>query len=206
MGQTPTSTLKSNELIEFSKASNFSQNTVNMLHTIYIHYSKLHQDDGIIDYNEFCAIFMSDPNKALQSIFNLFDANGDSSINFREFLVGISSIYNDPKEKQMSLLFRILDEQESGAISKQHLLATLCEWVRIFPELGLSKEIIEKIVEDTFSIVGKDNMNESDFFKFLCKTKLLNLKFEEDIISDKIKLLQRKKRSKSMCGPVSQVD
>jgi Ca2+-binding EF-hand superfamily protein len=206
MGQAPSSTLKNNELIEFSKASNFSRDTVCMIHTIYSHYSKLHKDDGIIDYKEFCTIFLSDPNKVLQSIFNIFDANGDSSINFREFLVGISGIFNDPKEKQISLLFRLLDENESGKISKQCLITTLSEWVQIFPEIGLPKEIVEKIVEDTFTIVGKDYMEESDFIKFLSKTKLLNLKFEEDIITYKIKLLKGNKRSKSMCGPISQVD
>jgi Ca2+-binding EF-hand superfamily protein len=57
-------------------------------------------DDGVIDFDEFCErLGISTKSLVSECIFNLFDTNLDGAINFREFLMGISTFINSYTEQ-----------------------------------------------------------------------------------------------------------
>ena len=49
------SNMKPNELNEFINMTSFPSDVLIKLYDHFKHFSSLHTDDGIIDYNEFCA-------------------------------------------------------------------------------------------------------------------------------------------------------
>ena len=102
--------LKEGEVREFSKVSNFSQCEICNLYEYYKYFSASNIDDGVIDYTEFCQALNIESSLITKRIFQIFDTNSDTVINFREFLIGIAAFFNASFEDQTKLTFQILTQ------------------------------------------------------------------------------------------------
>ena len=141
-------------VVEFSKVSTFTSEEINDLYLFFNQLSKAKKDDGVIDYEEFCmAVGLKDGMYA-QNLFKLFDTNDDKVINFREFILAFATFLNETIDKQIRLSFRLYDPQDKGHVRKETMVALLSDALRS-GGLGtlhhLPDELIEEIVEDTFS-------------------------------------------------------
>ncbi len=185
--------LKTNEMIEFSKLSNLPCEVVSILYDYFKTFSKLSKDDGIVDYDELCIAYNVKPNSLIKEIFKLFDANNDGSINFREFIIGISNLMFGPAQKQVEYLFKILDTNHSGKIKRQDL-ETLIDDCFQMVSISIQKDTINEIISRTFDAVGGNEMNMLEFKALLENSKILLkcLDFNESQVTSLVPLKKKK--------------
>ncbi|CDW85472.1 calcineurin b-like protein [Stylonychia lemnae] len=147
--------LKSNELLEFSKVSTFTQEEINDLYLYFNQLSKSQKDDGVIDYDEFCQAIGLKHGIYSQNLFKLFDTNDDKVINFREFIIAFATFLNETIDKQIKLSFRIYDPKDKGYVKKDTLVDILRDAIRGLGTCDLPEEVIQEIVDDTFRDLKK---------------------------------------------------
>ena len=160
--------LKNAEIQEFSRQSLVRPDIIEKLYGHFYRIASSQHDDGVIDINEFCLMIHKNQNRSLiiEGLFNLFDANHDGVINFREFLQGISIFKTDDSfannihesspvsaskiKEQIDLSVRILDISNKKKIYLSEVKKLLISAVRENTQLKLSENTIEVIVSRTF--------------------------------------------------------
>jgi hypothetical protein len=153
--------LKGHELDEFSKITAFSLDEINNLYTHFKAISSLERDDGVIDYDEWCAALETEKTLITQRLFNLLDENHDNVINFREFLLGISLLIEENFDSQIKVTYRIFDPDNSG-IRPDFMVEILSSAVQLLDSICIPKNVIEEIVNKTFEEVNRDLPDKTD--------------------------------------------
>jgi len=88
--------------------------------------------DGIMQVKDFATVYCAkklstdeDPYlKELYTshVFRTFDKNGDNTLDFEEFISGLSLINHGNKQDQLRWVFQMLDIDNSGTITKEELI------------------------------------------------------------------------------------
>ena len=79
-----------------------------------------------IDYKHFCDLLERPKSKDMANLFGLFGGKGSrGKIDVREFLVALSSFCATSKKDQISFVFKLFDEDQSGFISRPELVRIL---------------------------------------------------------------------------------
>lgn len=73
----------------------FNSTEINNIYTHFKSISKMEKDDGVIDYDEWCAALEAEKSLITKRLFSIIDENHDEVINFREFLLGISFLMEE---------------------------------------------------------------------------------------------------------------
>ncbi|CAG9330335.1 unnamed protein product [Blepharisma stoltei] len=154
--------LKSAEIEEFSKQTLFTHEQIEKLYTHFYKISSLETDDGVIDFSEFCLNLHNPPESVLcEGVFHLFDANNDGTINFREFLIGIST-FMIPKEdlyiripatrlkEQIEVSYRMFSGMRNKIYLKD-VKKMMTSAITDNHSINLDNGMIEAIVDRTFS-------------------------------------------------------
>jgi Ca2+-binding EF-hand superfamily protein len=157
-------TLKTSELNEFHNMTSFPNDVLIKLHDHYRHFSSIQTDDGVIDFNEFCALMNKNEKILTKRIFNAIDVNKDGCINFREFIKFISCFINDSLDEQIVLSYKLFSSPDKRGIEKEVMYCLLKECVKSEKKLATFIELgdIEEIVNQTFSF----NANENGLINF----------------------------------------
>lgn len=157
MGSRPSkiSKLKQHELDEFAKITSLSLDEIRNLYTHFKAISAIEKDDGVIDYEEFCSALKIDKSLISDRIFQLFDANHDTVINFREFITGISMLMQENIETQIKLTFNIFDAERTGYISQDYVVKILQSSMDLLDNVFIPKEVVQKMVASTFEALNK---------------------------------------------------
>lgn len=189
MGNSPkqnknTTTLLPNEISDFQNLTSFPDEILIKLHNHYKRFSSHINDDGVIDFNEFCEIMNKDKNMS-KRIFNAVDINKDGVINFREFLKYLSCFINGNNEEKISISYKLFADEKSKLVTResmtQLLLDILSEEDQKTREF-LSKDEIEYSITKTFEDINRLVSEELE--------KEKNSKAEEE---QKIEELSKKK-------------
>ncbi|MDR3547538.1 MAG: hypothetical protein P4M11_04565 [Candidatus Pacebacteria bacterium] len=157
--------LKEHEILEYSKISSFSHEEIDNLYQYYQHFSAACNDDGVIDYREFCQAMSLADTLVAQRIFKLFDTNADEVINFREFIIGLACFLYETTEQQINLSFRLFDITGRGYCTPADLQQVLISYFSIMPSLMLLRDksedpeaavrkLVESMVKATFDGLG----------------------------------------------------
>jgi Ca2+-binding EF-hand superfamily protein len=161
-------TLKSSELNEFHNMTLFSNEHILKLYDHYRHFSSLKNDDGVIDFDEFCLILNKKDKNLTKRIFDAIDVNSDGSVNFREFVKFISCFITGSLDEQIKLSYKIFSNRETKVIE----IDTMCNLLKDIIHADESfyyffdDDMISNIVNETFlKIAGKGN-TYIDFEKY----------------------------------------
>jgi Ca2+-binding EF-hand superfamily protein len=123
---------------------------VEKLYELFKVISSSGDDDGLIDKSEFQSALGLKRNLFVDRMFELFDANGDQSINFAEFVAGLSTFTTRAKPAEKAKFsFKMYDFNGDELIDKQELgrmlQATIDE-----NNLNISPAQAQQLIDDTF--------------------------------------------------------
>jgi len=170
IGKSKSNLLKSHELDEFAKVTAFSLDQINNLYTHFKAISSIEKDDGVIDYDEFCAALETEKTLITKRLFQIFDENHDTVLNFREFIVGISILNEENIDMQIKLTFKLFDPEATGIIKADYVIEMLLSSLSLMDNMYIPKEAIQEIVNQTFDElnrnVEKDDKMTIDFAQY----------------------------------------
>ena len=159
-GNIKKSNLKKSELLDFHNMTLLNENIIITIHNYFEYHSSKINDDGILDYDEFCIMLNRKDNLLNKKIFSVIDLNKDNFINFREFLKFISIFNTGTREEQLELTYQIYSDENSNMIEKEYIKKILKEGILedyIISEY-IDSKCIDEIVNATFgeaSIIDK---------------------------------------------------
>lgn len=124
------------------------------------------EDDGLIDVEEFRDALGLKDSLMVRRMFKLFDGDDNGTIDFREFIVGLS-VFNEKAtmEEKLKFSFQIYDFDGDGHISK-HELKKMVEASLIEADLNLPDERLKELVDNTFAEADKDGDGQISFEEY----------------------------------------
>mmetsp|Transcript_87429 Transcript_87429/g.121336 ORF Transcript_87429/g.121336 Transcript_87429/m.121336 type:complete len:179 (+) Transcript_87429:68-604(+) len=104
--------------------ANFSQKDVTRL---YHRFRKLDEDgDGQLDPNEILGVAELAENPLVQRVISVFDKDGNGTVSFIEFLLGLAKLAGSTSEEhKLRFAFAIYDVNKDGFISNGDLFAVM---------------------------------------------------------------------------------
>ncbi|XP_027745660.1 lysophosphatidylcholine acyltransferase 2 [Empidonax traillii] len=114
---------------------------------------------GIEEFADYLKLPISD---VLKELFLLFDRNGDGSIDFREYVIGLSILCNPANtEETIQMAFKLFDMDDDGTITEKEF-ASIIQSALGVPELDVSMLFKEIDADET----GKLSYDEFKNFAF----------------------------------------
>nr|XP_009676700.1 PREDICTED: lysophosphatidylcholine acyltransferase 2 [Struthio camelus australis] len=101
---------------------------------------------GIEEFAEYLKLPISD---VLKELFLLFDRNGDGTIDFREYVIGLSILCNPANtEETIRMAFKLFDMDDDGTITEDEFACIIQSALGV-PELDVSKLFKEIDADET---------------------------------------------------------
>ncbi|KAK8392846.1 hypothetical protein O3P69_013106 [Scylla paramamosain] len=127
-------------------------------------FRKLDLDNsGSLSVEEFMSLPELQQNPLVQRVIDIFDADGNGEVDFKEFIQGMSqfSVKGD-KESKMRFAFRIYDMDNDGYISNGELFQVL----KMMVGNNLKDTQLQQIVDKTVLFADKDEDGKISFDEF----------------------------------------
>eukprot|EP00689_Sawyeria_marylandensis_P001979 EC822816.1.p1 GENE.EC822816.1~~EC822816.1.p1 ORF type:complete len:200 (+),score=79.99 EC822816.1:26-601(+) len=150
MGNQPNAKLKKSELEKLVENTHFDADEIQALYEKFKSISASREDDGVIDKKEFQQALGLKDSLFVDRMFSLFDGNKDGTIDFKEFICGLS-VFSEKgtMDEKLKFSFKIYDFDGDGGISKEELYKLL-EASLVENSLGIPKEQLNSLVDATF--------------------------------------------------------
>nr|XP_056718214.1 lysophosphatidylcholine acyltransferase 2 [Euleptes europaea] len=112
---------------------------------------------GRIQIDEFAGYLKLPVSDVLQELFALFDRNGDGTIDFREYVIGLSVLCNPANtEETIQMAFKLFDLDDDGVISEDEFASVVRASLGL-PDLDVSK---------LFKEIDADKTNKLSYEEF----------------------------------------
>ncbi len=134
------------EYQEFSSISKFTEKEIKYLLLHFQSISKLHHDDGVIDYNEFLECLKLPDTIITKQIFRTIDLNSDNRINFREFILGLNFLMDEDQEYLSNLVFKIFDLNQKKSFGIAEIETVLQSSFKLFPGVKIPPETLHAML------------------------------------------------------------
>ncbi|KAK6462062.1 protein phosphatase, calcineurin B [Scheffersomyces coipomensis] len=159
-----------NILEGFSEGTNFDADEVNRLRKRFM---KLDQDgSGTIDKKEFLSIPGFENNPLATRLMDVFDVDGNETIDFQEFITGLSTFSGrTSKEEKLKFAFKIYDLDRDGFIGNGELFIVMKTMVGD----NLSPNELQQVVDRTIIENDKDGDGKLSFEEFLNAIESTNI-------------------------------
>ncbi|XP_060555457.1 lysophosphatidylcholine acyltransferase 2-like isoform X1 [Ruditapes philippinarum] len=110
-------------LVEFQKLHKKLGISVDDMHTLLEKFSSIDlQGKGVITVSEFSKYLQVPESQSLKDVFAMYDRDGSGSIDFREYVIGLSLISAPVNtDSTISLAFQLFDSSKQGYISEEDL-------------------------------------------------------------------------------------
>jgi len=158
--------LKKQELRKLVEVTHFDIEEIQKLYEQFRSISSSRQDDGVIDKAEFQQALGLKDSLFVDRMFSLFDADTDGTIDFREFICGLSVFCEKGTiDEKLKFSFRIYDFDRDGCISKEELYKLL-EASLVENSLGIPQEQLGSLVDATFAEADTDGDGKISFDEY----------------------------------------
>ena len=149
------------ELQSLQKGTTLTQAQILRLHK---RFKKLDKDgNGEISREEFHSIPALASNPLLDRVLAVFDSNGDTNVDFQEFVQGLAIFSNDvDKREKLLFTFKMYDIDGDGKISNKDLFLTL----QVMVGTNLNEVQLQQIVDKTFIEADLDRDGFISFAEF----------------------------------------
>merc|ERR1712157_72073 len=163
--------LKAKDLAELAEKTKFSEEEISHWHEGFLKdcpTGKLTKNEFAKIYNQFFP--HGDPSAFAAFVFNVFDENGDGSIEFEEFLQALSITSRGRLEDKLEWAFRLYDLDNNGTITRDEMLQIV---KAIFSMVGNHANFKdddntpEKRVDRIFTLMDTDGNGELSKEEFL---------------------------------------
>lgn len=143
------------------------------------YYAIAKDSGGDITYDEFAKYLHLPKSDALEEVFNLYDRNGSGTIDFREYVIGLSLVSSpENTEDTIKFAFQLFDEGNKGYITKEELGTILYKAFNmdgldadaLFEEVDLNQD--GRICFDEFSQHAMKKPEYAKLFKTYQDTKM----------------------------------
>lgn len=162
--------VKNKLLSELESNTHFSRKDLGQLFGQFQKTSK----NGLVDKHQFQKglkdIGVTDK-AAVEQLFSAFDQNKSGTVDFREFVCGLSVMYRGTMEERLMLAFKAYDINGDGVISEDELSNIMRGSLRA-QGMTINEEAIQNLVSTCFEKADKDGNGELDFEEF--KRAVLN--------------------------------
>ena len=114
--------------------------------------------------------FAETDQEVLDRLFSVFDTNCDSTVNFREFTIGISTIAKGTFEEKLEFAFKAIDKDGAGSIGKDEMLSTLkilSQTCTHFGDEELKQESLEEVVDSIYDEVDVEGNAQLNYREYL---------------------------------------
>jgi len=160
------------EYQHLSKISHFTESEIQSLNEKF---SKVSDKNHEIKKSQFMEIMTchveSFSNKSkqlfLQRLFDAFDENHNDSIDFREFIKGLSIILKGSTDEKMEISFRIYDIEHKGYLTRKELEDFTCYMYKtLYPEDSEGEQKMKEMVQCLFEDLDVDGNDQLELAEF----------------------------------------
>jgi serine/threonine-protein phosphatase 2B regulatory subunit len=147
---------------------------------LYNRFRALDQDgNGQLDPSEILGLAELTENPLVQRVISIFDVDGNGTVSFIEFLVGLAKLAAGTSEDQkLEFAFGIYDVNKDGFISNGDLFAVM----KMMVGDNLSEEQLQQLVDRQIVIADKDGDGMLSFEEF--KAAVENIGVAEQLSID----------------------
>ncbi|KAF9439027.1 Neuronal calcium sensor 1 [Entomortierella beljakovae] len=164
------SKLTNDELRELQKSTKFDKKELQQWYKGFIKDCP----SGELDKPEFQKIYkqffpFGDPSTFADYVFNVFDANKNGKIEFKEFIVALSVTSRGGLEEKLQWAFQLYDIDNDESITYEEMLSivdAIYKMVGTMVKLPADEDTAEKRVTKIFSLMDKDKDGKLTFEEF----------------------------------------
>ncbi|XP_072168949.1 neurocalcin homolog [Diadema setosum] len=174
MGNAPPSYLTQEEIADLRYHTNFNRDELQAWYTEFLK----EFPEGRLNKEEFCQLYskvfpQGNQTKFVDNVFRTFDTDKNGTIDFREFVCGISVLSRGSHYQKLAWVFSLYDIDNDGYITKEEMLNIITAKCKLVVEVDqqLPSEFKnltpEMITEQIFQKVDEDGDGKLTLSEFL---------------------------------------
>lgn len=179
----------SRENAELAQKSHFTEEEVNRLREQFEAIGDHNYSITRSQFSRTVANFVqcwSAGNVFLERLFDAFDVDGDQTVDFREFINGLSVFVKGTPEEKLELSFKLYDINKDGFITQKELAKVMTQIYSTFyvgDQAAQIKELVKRIFDDLD--VNDDGQLSIQEYKLMALKEPLIVDFLQQFLAEK---------------------